>query len=676
MDRVTLEKPVSANTTPPSSIDALAELLRLDPAMRDRVRAEIDGFRQFFADTMSRAAQGGGPSPVYRFVEAARAGAPDALDQMAAYAQGAIDPRSGKTYLEAVGLNEWMTRNRIAEFLPAHARETWRAFGDISLTGIATGNDPLGRVISETMHAVTNGSYVAATDNDEDASRYRDYFCPAPFEFATVDHSGHVFMCCPAWLGKAAGNLAERSWEDVWNSQAAQDIRASILDASFKYCNEANCPHLRGQHGRLQRRGEVMDPRHREIIEKNLVVMNDGPRDVTIQYDPTCNLTCPSCRCGVYKATKEEAALTQACHERVWTELVGTAKRLTIAGNGDPFASKLYRDALRAFDPAQYPNLKIALITNGLLLTPEMWESIANCHSAIESIHVSFNAATPETFRINQRGGELDKLLENLGPLSWARHAGEFPLLSLGFYVLDNNFREMKDIIAIGKKYKVDRVLFGHIMPPPYMVGNDDSGYRAMAVHLPEHPLHGEFLEYLCDPIFLDPMIAMTNLTPYLPDYQPHAAPAGELREHMSAAELCAWLDASAEQAAEIRRALAKFGREFSTLMFVRPAPGQPGPGHVLAEVIADPLAGPTRDELDTLEAFAATHNDPTTGLPYSQVARDLERGLRRAVLTKLDARQRAQFAALPLRSLLDVQEARAFFLTRVRATAERSLAQ
>lgn len=667
---------MSATALPPTSLEELAHFLEIDTATVARVRAEMDTFRQFFADTMARPAQGGGPSPVLRFVEASRANDPNPLQAMASYAQTALEPESGRPFIEVVGLNEWHTRQRIGGMLPEEAQARWRALGDISLSGIATGFDPLGRALSETMHAVTNGSYVAPGAPPEEAKKFREFFCHAPFEFATVDHSGHVFMCCPAWLGKTTGNLAEQSWEEVWNSPAAQDIRQSILDGSYKYCNEANCPHLGGQQGRLLRKDEVTNPRHREIIEQNLIVMHEGPQDVTIQYDPTCNLTCPSCRCDMYKATKEEAALTQACHERVWTELVGTAKRLTIAGNGDPFASKLYRNALRAFDPAKYPNLKIALITNGLLLTPEMWESIANCHSAIESIHVSFNAATPETFRVNQRGGELDTLLENLGPLSRARHAGEFPLLSLGFYVLDNNFREMKDIIAIGRKYEVDRVLFGHIMPPPYMVGNDDAGYRAMAVHLPEHPLHGEFLEYLCDPIFLDPMIAMTNLTPYLPDYMPHAAPVGELRDHMSAAELCDWVEATAEQAAEIRRALAQFGREFSTLMFVRPAPGISAPGHVLAEAMAEPAIGPSPSELALLEDFAASHHDPTTGLPYSQVARDLERSLRRKILTKLNANQRARFAELPLRSLLDVQEARAFFLTRVRATAERSLAQ
>ena len=38
--------------------------------------------------------------------------------------------------------------------------------------------------------------------------------------------------------------------EEVWNSPWAQQIRASILDGSYRYCIEKNCPHLRGEaHG-------------------------------------------------------------------------------------------------------------------------------------------------------------------------------------------------------------------------------------------------------------------------------------------------------------------------------------------------------------------------------------------------------------------------------------------
>jgi MoaA/NifB/PqqE/SkfB family radical SAM enzyme len=496
---------------------ALVAALEVDVAMAEQVRARLNALRDLFCQLMARPAREGGPSPVKCFADAALAGDPAPLQRVIDYASAAIEPESGQPFLTAIGMHEHGARGQIARDLPIEAREIFEALGPISLQNISTGYDPFQDLLEETMQAVRAGVYAPPVFTPVAAGKY---FCPAPFEFATVDHTGSVFMCCPAWLTKPCGNLAEDTWETVWNSPEAQEIRASILDGSFRHCNAANCPHLRGQNGRVVPVEKVVNPRHREIIQRQLVVLGSPPEDVTIQYDPTCNLTCPSCRCGVYKANREESALTKKIHDRVWTDLVQTAKRLTIAGNGDPFASKLYRDALRAFRPEDNPNVRLALITNGLLLTPEMWGSIANCHAAIESIHVSFNAATPDTFRVNQRGGELEALLANLGPLSEARRRGEFPLLSLGFYVLDNNFREMRDIVEIGKKYLVDRVLFGHIMPPPYMVG-DDAAYRAMAVHLPGHHEHEEFLARLHDPMLRDPIVEMTNLTQLMQEMAP-----------------------------------------------------------------------------------------------------------------------------------------------------------
>lgn len=659
---------------PIQDMAALSAYLDIEPALADEIRGIINGFRDFFTQTMARTPKDGGPSPILRFLDASREGGEPPLLAMVSYAQTAIEPESGRPYMEVAGLHEYGLRQQIDALLPPHARAALAGIADFSLLDIDTGYDPFQRELADTLREMEAGAYAAPTLPAEEAERYREYFCPAPFEFATIDHSGLTYLCCPAWLSKSAGNLAEQSWEAVWNSKAAQNIRASILDASFKFCNEANCPHLRGQNGRLVRKADVTDPYLREVIEQNKVVMDRGPQDVTIQYDPTCNLTCPSCRCDMYKATKDEAELTKRVHQRVWTELVSTARRLTIAGNGDPFASKLYRDALRAFEPAKYPNLRIAMITNGLLLTPDMWRSISNCYPAIESIHVSFNAATPETFRVNQRGGEMDTLLENLGPLSEARHRGEFPLLSLGFYVLDNNFREMREIIAIGKKYQVDRVLFGHFMPPPYMVG-DDAAYRERAVHLPGHPLHGEFLEVLNDPIFLDPIVAMTNLDPLMPGHLPHGAKPETPRERMSTAEMCAFLALSVETAAEVKTLIVRFAREFSDLMFTRPASGGDSPGRMFAKMLGDSNGEIAPEHLAALEAYAREQTEPAAGAPYANVMRDMERRLRRDLLTRLDPGQRALLSALPLLSLLDLDEARSMFLARARATAQRAVA-
>ena len=44
---------------------------------------------------------------------------------------------------------------------------------------------------------------------------------------------------------------------------------------------------------------------------------------------------------------------------------------LAVTGHGDPFASRLYRNLLREIDAKYYPYLRIQLITNAVLFTPQ-----------------------------------------------------------------------------------------------------------------------------------------------------------------------------------------------------------------------------------------------------------------------------------------------------------------
>ena len=343
--------------------------------------------------------------------------------------------------------------------------------------------------------------------------RFAGHFCPQPFRMAQSYDNGNLFFCCPSWLTVSPGNLLDAPLEEVWNSSWAQAVRKSILDGSYHYCSELNCPRLQGQEGGLERNEDVRDPYMRKIIDEGLTVLPKGPLDISVAYDPTCNLSCPSCRTELYKCTGEEKGRAAQIHEHIFGKGLAETEFITISTNGDPFASNHYLSALRTFDWKGHPKLRINFITNGLRLTPEMWASIANCHGNLNSIHVSVNAATPETFAINQRGGRLEKLLPNLEFIASLRREKKFKLFSLGFYVLANNFREMKDFIALGKRLGVDSIFFGHIMRSQ---SHTDEEFARIAVHLPGHPDHEEFMAVLRDPLLSDPIVRISNMGSFI----------------------------------------------------------------------------------------------------------------------------------------------------------------
>jgi MoaA/NifB/PqqE/SkfB family radical SAM enzyme len=644
-----------ATTATHAASNALAEVAAragLDDTAAAMLERYANALKDYFTETVSRPSVPGAASPAMRLAASVRQGDPAAVTKFFEYCRTAHEPATGTAYILVVADREKALRRQLEDELPPDMRAQLDLLPP-SLLDIDTGHDPFRAAIE----ALLAGPEYSVEDSLRHTNKFAGFFCHAPFEFATISHTGDIYVCCPAWLKTPVGNLAAQPWDDVWNSTQAIALRESILDGSYRFCSEAMCPHLSGQTGRLLRNEEVSNPYHREIIDKQLTRLDVNPKDITIQYDRTCNLTCPSCRCDVYKADKEEAQVIQRIHDRVWNDVVNDARRITVAGDGDAFASKLYLKALREFDPSRRPNIRLAFITNGLLLTPAMWQSISNCWPAIESINVSCNAATPETFRINQRGGEFEKLLYNLEHLAAARHRGEFPLLGLGFYIRDNNFREMKEIVRIGKRLGVDRILFGKLTLPSYLLDDLDT-FRAMAVHLPTHPQHAELLEILMDPIFLDPIVYLTNLAPLVPGHLPHVGGPPEYRARLSLKEFAAHLRLAPEQFLEVERLVAQFARDYLALMTAPPAPGEPAPADVLTRLLA-PGAYPDDEQLAEFESYARGKNAPGGTTTYLRIARANEHTLREKIGALLSAGQRSLFTTLPIESLLLLDEVR-----------------
>ena len=96
------------------------------------------------------------------------------------------------------------------------------------------------------------------------------FFCAQPFTNLEVNTRGEVRTCCAYWMNQTLGNITFDETENVLNSDTAQDIRKSILDGSFSYCNKKTCPRIqsipKGGDGILQRIEDVEDQHLLDII--------------------------------------------------------------------------------------------------------------------------------------------------------------------------------------------------------------------------------------------------------------------------------------------------------------------------------------------------------------------------------------------------------------------------
>jgi len=275
----------------------------------------------------------------------------------------------------------------------------------------------------------------------------KDYICAVPFSSLEVRNSKR-FLCCDGWLKK---NLPENtSPYNAWNSDEAHDIRESILDGSYKYCEAKICPYLNqlktfGNLGKVEPiyHKDDLPPTLADLINQHKSNQLNTPRVVQFSFDDSCNLKCPSCRVELIMANSEKIKFVKQNIIDIQNDFGNDVRTLYITGTGDPFVSVGFRDFLREFDKDKWPQLEnIHLHTNATRWNKKMWDSMVNVHKYIKSCEISIDAATKDTYENKVRlGGNWDELLENLKFIS------TIPTLKnikTSFVVQTHNYKEMK----------------------------------------------------------------------------------------------------------------------------------------------------------------------------------------------------------------------------------------
>ncbi|NNE05420.1 MAG: radical SAM protein [Xanthomonadales bacterium] len=339
-------------------------------------------------------------------------------------------------------------------------------------------------------------------------------FCPNPFKQIDLEESGVAFTCCSSWLPTPMGNIKHAPLEQMWNGQAMQKIRESIFDGSFRYCRHDRCPMI--QNDSLPTLDEAReDPLFTKVIDERQTTLKHLPQFVNLVNDRSCNLYCPSCRTERINHTEgavyEETAELQArLLEPYFSESNDRHFVLSITGSGDPFASRVYRDLLYNLDGSKYPNMKIALQTNGVLLTPRNWERMKGVHDNIASIIFSFDAASEETYAVTRRGGHWPTLVHNARRMGELRARGLYPLLRFDFVVQKENYREMPAFVELSRELGADRAYFSRLID--WGTWPKDR-FMDQCVWEPQHPEYEDFAAVITDPLFDQPFVDLGNMT-------------------------------------------------------------------------------------------------------------------------------------------------------------------
>ncbi len=344
-------------------------------------------------------------------------------------------------------------------------------------------------------------------------------FCEQPFTMI-LTLSGHnskpdTYACnCAAWLPyplpESRLDDAEEDG-DVWNGPEARELRRSILEGDFSYCSLLMCPYI--VKGSLPKRDDVTDPVMRDIIDNKRTHIASPPRRISLGHDDSCNIACPSCRSEIITARNSAREVMDSFVDRnILPRMQDAEVELYLSGDGDPIGSKHYRRLLHSLDPVRHRGVSVYLQSNGLLITPREWESLAHVQHLIKGMIISIDAAEAATYEDVRRPGKWETLTSNMEFIANLRRTGAIGWLIINFVVQKKNFEQMPAFVELGQHWSVDRVVFSKIFYTPRAGTLESADFAANAIADDDHPDHPRFLEVLKHPILRSKEVDLFNI--------------------------------------------------------------------------------------------------------------------------------------------------------------------
>ena len=337
-------------------------------------------------------------------------------------------------------------------------------------------------------------NFVQRNMNFEKDLKLKGRYCYHPFNTITIDSAGDVFPCvCQAWLPISLGKIWDfDSLNHIVRNPRAREIQASILDGSYRYCDNNTCGLIKTND-----------------LEGHINHKPDSINWINFAIDPSCNLTCPSCRKDfifINQGPEYEQRIRIVDHAVKLIEQHDQWIKFSLSSDGDPFASLIYRDLLSKLNVTGKP-VEIEIITNGILAKAH-WHKMSGVHNNIVRFKVSFDAGSEQVYNIIRRGGDWNKLLDSCEFISkWKQKNYSKMSLTANFVVQTGNYRDMANYVDLCDQLGFDEINFQSI--------NDwgtFADFKSHAVWQSSHPEHGEFLKQLHHPSLNNSKVNLTNL--------------------------------------------------------------------------------------------------------------------------------------------------------------------
>lgn len=277
--------------------------------------------------------------------------------------------------------------------------------------------------------------------------------CVVPWTRLELGFAQQVGPCCADF--QVQPQTATGPPLDLWQSAPLRGFRRALASPGHPATCRRSCPRLAGRSDALDslvlRGGTRAFVDNQRLALSAIIAGDERPRntplELVVSTTSHCNYDCLMCHFGQEGSLSDELpASFYASLEPLWPGLA----RFEALG-GEPLASPVFRDFLAGPTLRQYPDVRVALTTNGSYLTAAELDRLAGV--SFEHLTISLNAATPDTYRDVNRGLPWLRIRHNLDALLDRKRNRHNPeSVSYSMVILRRNHGEIAAFAELAEK--------------------------------------------------------------------------------------------------------------------------------------------------------------------------------------------------------------------------------
>jgi len=221
-------------------------------------------------------------------------------------------------------------------------------------------------------------------------------------------------------------------------------------------------------------------------------IVRNYPVAAFIEPNLFCNLHCPACPTGLNLGLRPTVSIDQELFKSTIDEIGDYIFRLYMYNWGEPLLHKATPEMIRY---AKAKSINIILSTNlSIKLTDDYIDRLVQ--SGLDTMLVSLDGVTQETYSRYRRNGKIDLVRENLMRIQQAKQrlGRTTPKLVWQFLVFRHNEHEIEEARAVHKEWGADEIAIGGAEMPmePHNEGFAPSTIPEYNLYLPDHPVQLE----------------------------------------------------------------------------------------------------------------------------------------------------------------------------------------